>query len=190
MKTHFAPAVKLTIVTLFFFGVLYPLVITGIASVTAPNGGKGAILIQDGKVVGFDIIGQKFESPIYFHGRPSAVDYNAAATGGSNKGPSNPDYLKTVEERVASVRELDPEVNAVPVDLVTASGGGLDPHISPMAAMVQVRRIARARSIPEESVLRIVKENTEGPLLDVFGPSRVNVLRLNLALDKMKLSNN
>ena len=142
----------------------------------------------NGKVVGFEVIGQSFESAQYFNSRPSAVGYNAASTGGSNKGPTNPDYLAVVEERITSFLKQNPDVKRedVTVDLVTASGGGLDPHISPQAAAIQVSRIAKARNLSEESVKKLVDEFTEEPLLGILGTSRVNVLKLNIELDKLK----
>jgi K+-transporting ATPase ATPase C chain len=141
----------------------------------------------NGKVVGFALIGQSFESDKYFHGRPSAVNYNAAATGGSNKGPTNPDYLKQVEERIEIFLKENPEVKRedIPVDLVTASGGGLDPHISLPAALVQVPRVARQRGISIVHLKALVIESAEDPLWNLFGPQKVNVLKLNLALDKL-----
>ncbi|MBC8156416.1 MAG: potassium-transporting ATPase subunit C, partial [Bacteroidetes bacterium] len=122
----------------------------------------------------------------YFNGRPSAVDYNAAGSAGSNKGPSNPDYLKTVQERIDTFMVHNPGIqkSAIPAELVTASGSGLDPDLSPAAALIQVSRIAKVRGLPVERVTQLVNENTEGPLLGVFGPSKVNVLKLNVALDQ------
>src|SRR6188768_3665534 len=144
MKTYFIIGLKLTCITLILFGVIYPLLITGIAKVIAPNGGKGAQITVNGKVVGFELIGQKFDDDKYFNSRPSAVDYNAAGTGGSNKGPTNPDYLAQVQARIDTFLIHNPgvEKSQIPVDLITASGGGLDPHISPEAASVQIARIA------------------------------------------------
>jgi potassium-transporting ATPase KdpC subunit len=186
MKTHFIIGLKITFITLVLFGVLYPLLITGIAMVAAPNGGKGEIINVDGKVVGFELIGQKFDEDRYFNGRPSAVDYNAAATGGSNKGPTNPDYLAQVQARIDTFLVHNPGVDKslIPVDLVTASGGGLDPHISPDAARIQVARIVRLRNMDASAVQKLVEEHIESPTLGV-GPSRVHVLRLNIALDDL-----
>ena len=169
------------------FGVLYPLLITGIARIVAPNGGRGEEIVVDGKVVGFELIGQKFDDDRYFNSRPSAVDYNAAATGGSNKGPTNPDYLAQVQARIDTFLVHNPGVKKedIPVDLVTASGGGLDPHISPAAALVQVDRIARVRNIDRDKLMALVSEHTETPIFGL-GTSRVHVLRLNLDLDKLK----
>lgn len=187
MKTYLIPSLKLTLITVLFFGVLYPLLITGIAKFVAPNEGNGKQISVNGKVVGFEVIGQKFDDPSYFNGRPSAVDYDAAATGGSNKGPSNPDYLKVVEERIATFLKENPEVQKedIPIDLITASGGGLDPHISPKSAYVQVRRIARLRNINEAVLRKLVDDSTEKPLFNLFGIPTINVLKLNIALDKL-----
>lgn len=188
MKNHFISGVKLTFLTMVLFGIVYPLVITGIARLTAPNGGAGELIIADKRIVGFELIGQSFVSARYFNSRPSAVGYNAAATGGSNKGPTNSEYLAQVEERIDKFLLQNPEVKReqVTVDLVTASGGGLDPHISPAAAEIQVPRIAKARGLSEEVVRRLIVENTSGPLLGLFGTSTVHVLKINLALDQLK----
>jgi K+-transporting ATPase ATPase C chain len=187
MKNHISISIRLTLVTLVLFGAIYPLVITGIASVAASNRGKGSILFHNGKVYGFEVIGQSFHSDKYFVGRPSAVGYNAAATGGSNKGPTNPEYLGQVEERIKEFLSHNPDVKRedIPVDLVTASGGGLDPHISPLAALIQVPRVSKTRGISEEVVTKLVAEHTEGPLLGLFGTSTLNVLKLNIALDQI-----
>lgn len=172
MKNHWLISIRITLVTLLIFGFIYPLTITGIAMVA----GK-----EDGNM---DLIGQSFISDKYFNSRPSAVNYNAAATGGSNKGPSNPEYLAQVEQRISEFLQHNPTVDRrdVPVDLVTASGSGLDPHISVKAAIVQVDRIARSRSIPSELVKKLIDNNTEKPF---FGPSRINVLKINKALDQL-----
>jgi K+-transporting ATPase ATPase C chain len=169
------------------FGVAYPLIITGIALVAGPNNGKGETVSIDGKIYGFETIGQSFGSDKYFHGRPSAVGYNAAATGGSNKGPSNPDYLAEVEQRITEFLAHNPTVKRedIPVDLVTASGGGLDPHISPEGAHAQVARIANVRGLDAAVVQNLVEKLTEKPLLGLIGPARVNVLKLNIALDEL-----
>lgn len=186
MKTHFVPCLKITALTIILFGVVYPLVITAIAQLTR-GGGSGETVLVNGKVVGFELIGQSFTSDRYFNDRPSAVGYNAASTGGSNKGPTNPDYLKEVQGRIDDFLAKNPDVKRaeVPVDLVTASGGGLDPHISPQAALIQVPRIAKARNMDPEVVRRLVQDNIEEPLLGLFGPRKVNVLRLNIAIDQL-----
>jgi K+-transporting ATPase ATPase C chain len=188
MKKHLSISIKLTLITLILFGVVYPLLITGIAKVAAPNGGKGKMLENGGRVYGFEVIGQSFTSDKYFNGRPSAVGYNPTATGGSNKGPSNPDYLVQVEERIKEFVRHNPGVRQadIPVDLMTASGGGLDPHISSAAAQIQISRIAKARGMAPERLQELVAANTDGPPLGLFGTTTVNVLKLNIALDQLK----
>lgn len=165
-------------------GVLYPLLIAGIGKAT-PGGGKGETVSVNGKVVGYEKIGQRFTDDKYFQGRPSAVDYNAAGSGGSNKGPSNPDYLQIVKDRIDSFLVHNPGIKKeeIPADLVTASGSGLDPHISPAAAYVQVKRIASIRGLAEDKVRTLVDQQVEKNLL---GPSVVNVLKINIALDNLK----
>jgi K+-transporting ATPase ATPase C chain len=187
MKTYFVIGLKITLATLIMFGVLYPLLITGIAKVVAPNGGKGEEITVNGKVVGFELIGQKFDDDKYFNSRPSAVDYNAASTGGSNKGPTNPDYLALVQARIDTFLVHNPEIKKeqIPVDLITASGGGLDPHMSVEGARVQVPRIAKLRGISADKVRSLVESHIEEPILGM-GTSRVHVLRLNIALDELK----
>ncbi|MEI9920968.1 MAG: potassium-transporting ATPase subunit C [Bacteroidota bacterium] len=162
MKNHWLISIRLTLVTLIIFGVLYPLLITGVAWLTAHDHGRGDM----------KLIGQSFTSDKYFNGRPSAVNYNAAATGGSNKGPSNPEYLAQVEQRINDFIAHNPTVKRedLPVDLVTASGGGLDPHISVKAATVQVDRIAKARGLMTKSVNEVIDASTEWPLFGLFGP--------------------
>ena len=189
MKNHWIIALKITATTIIVFGVLYPLLITGIAKLIGPNGGKGQQILVDGKVVGFELIGQKFDDEKYFNSRPSAVDYDASGTGGSNKGPTNPEYLAEVQARIDTFLLRNPEVKKedIPVDIVTASGGGLDPHISPRAAKVQIARIANVRNINPEKLEALVNDYIEQPIFGL-GTQRVHVLRLNLALDA--LSNN
>jgi K+-transporting ATPase ATPase C chain len=173
----------LTLVT----GVVYPLVVTGIAQVIFPTAANGSVLVRDGKPVGSALIGQPFSDPRYFWGRPSATSpfpYNGAASGGSNLGPTNPALADTVKQRIAALRAADPEnTKPVPVDLVTASGSGLDPQISPAAAEFQVERVARARGMNAEEVRRLVTAATQKRQWRIFGEPRVNVLQLNLALD-------
>lgn len=173
-------------------GVVYPLLVTGIAQGLMPGPANGSLFVRDGKPVGSALIGQPFSSPKYFWGRPSATGpfpYNAAASGGSNLGPTNPALAEALRARIAALRAADPgNASPVPVDLVTASASGLDPHISPAAAQFQVARVARARALPEEQVRRLVAQNTEQRQLGVLGEPRVNVLRLNLALDALKSS--
>lgn len=187
MKNYLIIGLKITFVTIILFGVLYPLAITGLATVTAPNGGRGAEIRVDGTVVGFELIGQKFDDDRYFNSRPSAVDYNAAATGGSNKGPTNPEYLAHVQARIDTFLVHNPGIGKeeIPVDLVTASGGGLDPHISPAAARIQVARIARTRHLEPARLEALVNTHIEKPMWGL-GTERVHVLRLNIALDHLK----
>ncbi|NJM25131.1 MAG: potassium-transporting ATPase subunit KdpC [Bacteroidia bacterium] len=188
MKNYILTAIRLTAITIILFGVLYPLLITGIASVAAPGNGDGETIKLDGREVGFTLIGQQFGQDKYFHGRPSAVAYNAAATGGSNKGPSNAAYLADVQSRIDEILQANPGIseNAIPVDLITASGSGIDPHISPQAARIQIDRIARARNMDKQRLEALVKAHTEAPLWGLFGTSRVNVLCLNIALDESR----
>jgi len=184
MKKYLMPSLKLTLVLIIICAALYPLLIAGIAKL-APGGGGGEKLMVDGKVVGYANIGQKFTEDKYFWGRPSAVDYNAAGSGGSNKGPSNPDYLKTVQDRIDSFLVHNPTVKKeqIPADMVTASGSGLDPDISIQGATIQIDRVAKARNISVDKVKELVNKQTEKPLL---GPAHINVLKLNIELDKLK----
>jgi K+-transporting ATPase ATPase C chain len=154
----------------------------------APFGGKGETISINGKIVGYANIGQRFTEDKYFQGRPSAVDYNAAGSAGSNKGPSNSDYLKTVQDRIDTFLVHNPGVKKeqIPADMVTASGSGLDPDISPAGAYVQVRRVANTRGFSEAEVKELVDAHIEKPFLELLGPSKVNVLKLNVALDALK----
>lgn len=170
-------------------GVAYPLLVTGLAQLAMPARANGSLLTQEGRVVGSGLIGQPFRDPGYFWGRPSATaptPYNAAASAGSNLGPANPALAQAVAARIAALQAVDSGNAApVPVDLVTASASGLDPHITPAGALWQGGRVARARGLPEDEVLRVVAACTEGRQFGVLGEPRVNVLRLNLALDTM-----
>jgi K+-transporting ATPase ATPase C chain len=187
MKENILPAIRLTIVCILFFCGVYTLFIWGIAQ-AAPAKGKGETVIVNGKVVGYKLIGQKFTDDKYFWDRPSAVDYNAAGSGGSNKGPTNPDYLKQVQDRIDTFLVHNPRIKKeeIPSDMVTASGSGLDPDISVQGAYVQVKRIAAVRNIPETKIKELVKEHIEKPLLGLFGTEKVNVLQLNIDLDNLK----
>ncbi|RCR67163.1 K(+)-transporting ATPase subunit C [Larkinella punicea] len=187
MKTHLSPALRLTLVMLVLLAIIYPLLVAGISRL-APGGGQGETVVVNGKVVGYSRIGQAFTEDRYFNSRPSAVEYNAAGSAGSNKGPSNPDYLTTVQARIDTFLVHNPGVQKadIPAELVTASGSGLDPDLSPVAARIQVARIANVRGISVEKLNQLVDSHTEGPLLGLFGPARVNVLRLNVSLDELK----
>lgn len=186
MKNYLLIGTKLTLVTLVFFAGIYTLFIFGIAQI-APNQGKGFVTESNGKKY-YSNIGQSFTDAKYFNSRPSAVAYNAAGSGGSNKGPSNPEYLAEVQKRIDTFLIQNPDIkkSEIPADLVTASGSGLDPNISVQGAKVQIKRIAKARNIEESKLAKLIAENTEKPLLGLFGPEKINVLQLNLALDNLK----
>jgi K+-transporting ATPase ATPase C chain len=186
MKQHILPAVRLTLVTLVFFSGIYTIIIFGIAQIT-PFKGRGEVIEAGGRKY-YANIGQKFTEDRYFNSRPSAVNYNAAGSGGSNKGPSNAEYLAVVQARIDTFLAHNPGIpkTQIPVELVTASGSGLDPDISPKAALVQVERIAKMRNLPAGKVGDLVESNIQGPLLGLFGPSKINVLKLNIALDQLK----
>jgi len=173
----------LTLVT----GVAYPLLATGLAQLLFPHAANGSLIERDGKTMGSELIGQAFSDPKYFWSRPSATapfPDNSAASSGSNLGPTNPALADTIKQRVEALRAADPGNTApVPVDLVTASGSGLDPHISPAAAEYQVARVARVRGVPTTDIRKRIVDATEGRTFGILGEPRVNVLRLNLALD-------
>jgi potassium-transporting ATPase KdpC subunit len=179
-------SVLFTTVTIVLFGAVYHVVLWGVGQTVFPSQAEGSLIRRaDGTIVGSRLIAQKFTRPEYFQSRPSAVDYNAASTGGSNFGPTNPDHLKAVKERLDAVvaREGVP-ASRVPSEMVTAGGGGLDPHIPPGAAEIQTARVARARNVGTDRVRELVRAHTEEPAFGFFGRSRVNVLELNLALDE------
>ncbi|MBK8954135.1 MAG: K(+)-transporting ATPase subunit C [Saprospiraceae bacterium] len=186
MKTNILPAILLTLLMAVFFCGIYTAAIYGISQ-WAPNHGKGEVILFDGKTY-YKNIGQKFSDNKYFWSRPSAVGYNAAGSGGSNKGPSNPDYLTEVKARIDSILAHNPGLNPdeIPSDIVTASGSGLDPHISVQAANFQVKRIADVRGLPEEKIKQLILSNTESPVFGLFGTAKINVLQLNLELDHLK----
>ena len=187
MKENIFPAIRLTLVCLVCFSGIYPLIVWGIAQF-ADNKGRGEVVTQDQKRY-YVNVGQTFTDDSFFWSRPSAVDYNAAGAAGSNKGPSNPDYLITVQERIDTFLVHNPGISKrdIPSDLVTASGSGLDPHISVQAANVQVKRVAKARGIAEHTLQQLIFSNTEKPLLGLFGTERVNALKLNIALEHFKI---
>jgi K+-transporting ATPase ATPase C chain len=174
-----------TVVTMALFGGIYHTFMWGIGRVLFPDQAEGSLIRRaDGTIVGSSLIAQAFTRPEYFHPRPSGVDYNAASTGGTNYGPSNPDHLKAVKDRLDAIVATEGVTSAnVPSEMVTASGAGLDPHIPPNAAEIQVARVATARGVDAARVRNLVQAHTEGPALGVFGRERINVLELNLALD-------
>ncbi len=183
------PALTLFFVLTAICGIVYPLAVTAIAQIAFPKQANGSLIVQNGKTVGSELIGQEFTAPKYFWGRLSATAaaYNAAASSGSNFGPLSPDLKKAVQGRLDALKKVDPtNRNLVPIDLVTASGSGLDPQISVAAADYQVARVARVRGLSADKVRQIVTENTQGRTFGVLGEERVNVLKLNLALDAAK----
>jgi len=186
MKKYILQSIRLTLVLMVLLCVLYPLAVALAGKFSKGNGG-GEKITRNGKTVGYALLGQSFTKPQYFWGRPSAVAYNAAGSAGSNKGPSNPDYLKDVSKRIDTLLKYHPYLKRadIPVDLVTASGSGLDPNISVQAANIQVKRVAVFRKLDEKQVADLVEKNTEKPLFGLFGPSKVNVLALNIALDDL-----
>src|SRR5262245_51394738 len=187
MGAQIRPALVLLILLSVLTGLIYPAVVTGIAQVVFPRQANGSLIVKDGKAVGSSLIGQPFDDPKYFWGRPSATSpfpYNAGSSSGSNLGPTNPALYDAVKGRVEALRAADPDNTApVPVDLVTASASGLDPHISPAAALYQVPRVAKVRKIDESAIRALVAQHTEHRWLGILGEPRVNVLALNLALD-------
>jgi K+-transporting ATPase ATPase C chain len=190
MRALLRPAILCLAVFTLITGFLYPLTVTGIAQLVFPNQANGSLIVRDGKVAGSGLIGQPFDDPKYFWGRPSATSgfpYNAASSSGSNFGPLNPALTDEVQARISALRAADPgNTQPIPVDLVTSSGSGLDPDISVAAALYQVPRVARARGIPESIVIALVDRYTEDRQFGILGEQRVNVLALNLALDSIQ----
>ena len=199
MLRELRPAIVLVIILTLITGLVYPLVMTGIGGMLFPSQAQGSLITVGGKVVGSSLIGQEFTSDEYFHGRPSATTapdpndssktvpapYNAANSGGSNLGPTNKALIDRVTADVDKLKQENPSA-AVPIDLVTTTGSGLDPDISPEAALFQVPRVAKARNIPEDRLRQLVNEHVEGRVLGLFGEPHVNVLALNMALDGLK----
>jgi potassium-transporting ATPase KdpC subunit len=198
MLREIRPAIVVLVALTLITGLAYPLAMTGIAAVIFPYRAQGSMVESNGTVVGSELIGQVFTDDKYFHGRPSATNtpdpkdptktidapYNAANSGGSNLGPSNKALIDRVQGDLDKLKQENPSAS-VPIDLVTTSGSGLDPHISPEAALFQVPRIAKARNLPEDRIRQLVADRTEGRLLGLLGEPRVNVLLLNLALDHL-----
>ena len=187
MSSNILKSIRITLVLTVILCVIYPVLIS-FAGKLSKGRGDGETIIVNGKVVGYANMGQSFTEPKYFWGRPSAVNYNAAGSAGSNKGPGNPDYLKEVSSRIGTLLKYHPYLKRsdIPAEMVTASGSGLDPNISPAAAKMQIERIAHNRQLTIMQVADLVTKNTEAPLLGLFGPAKVNVLKLNVALDALK----
>jgi potassium-transporting ATPase KdpC subunit len=190
MLKQFKQAFLLLIAFSVLTGIVYPLAITGIAQIVFPKQANGSLIYRDGHPVGSSLIGQSFTDPRYFWSRPSATSpmpYNAESSGGSNLGPTNTDLAKAVQERIAAIRKFDPDNKApIPIELVTSSASGLDPHISPAAAEYQVARVAKARGLDENTVRQLVVKHIEGRTLGLLGEPRVNVVELNLDLDSVR----
>lgn len=188
MKNNIISSLLMSFWCLVFFCVIYTAAVGGVAWLGAPNQGRGETVTVNGKTVGYALVGQKFTDDKYFNSRPSAVDYNAASSCGSNKGPTNPDYLQVVKDRIDTFLVHNPGINKadIPSELVTASGSGLDPDLSPAAALVQVKRIAKLRNLNEQQLIELVNNQTVKPALGFWGVPKVNVLQLNIALDNLK----
>jgi len=190
MKDQIRPALTMLLLLTVLTGLVYPLAVTGMAQVFFPDQANGSLIVREGNVVGSKLIGQYFDKPEYFWGRPSATSpfpYNAGGSGGSNLGPTNPILIETVRARVVALRAADPGNDLpIPVDLVTASGSGLDPHISPAAAQYQIGRVVRARGLDTSVVRGLVLLHTHGRQFGFLGEPRVEVLQLNLALDRRR----
>lgn len=187
MKAQLRPAITLLALLTIITGVIYPLMVTGIAQTIFPHQANGSLIVIDGKTYGSELIGQQFDDPKYFWGRPSAAGYNAAASSGSNLGPMNPSLEELVQARIDALKAVDPNNPLpIPVDLVTASASGLDPHISVASALYQASRVAAVRGLNEADVTSLIEKFTEGRQFGIFGEPRVNVLLLNLALDEIQ----
>jgi K+-transporting ATPase ATPase C chain len=188
MKSTLRPALVIFILLSAITGIAYPFLVNGLGKVAFPSQSEGSLVVRDGKVVGSSLIGQPFADPKYFWGRLSATSpmpYNATSSAGSNLAPTNPALLDAVKGRLEALKAADPGNTApVPVDLVTSSGSGLDPHVSPRAALYQAARVAKSRGVDIARVRALIEANTEGPQWGLFGEARVNVLALNLGLDR------
>lgn len=186
LRPLFASFILLSALT----GIIYPLAVSGIGQLAFPHQANGSLIEHNGKLLGSELIGQNFSSPKYFWGRPSAAGnfaYNGMASGGSNLGPTNPALKAAIEDRIKALKQADPDNGkSIPVELVTASGSGLDPHISPAAATYQLQRVAKARGLQPDQLRTLVERYTEQPQFGILGEARVNVLRLNLALDNIQ----
>jgi len=187
MISQLRPAFFMLLLLTVITGVIYPLAVTGVAQIVFPDQANGSLITINGKTFGSELIGQQFDDPKYFWGRPSAAHYNAAASSGSNYGPMNPALFDSVHAHITALKAADPDNPLpIPVDLVTASGSGLDPHISVASALYQVQRVATARGLSEADIASLVKQYTEGRQFGFLGEPRVNVLLLNLALDGLQ----
>jgi K+-transporting ATPase ATPase C chain len=190
MLKELRPAVVSFLLLMLLTGIVYPLLVTGISQGLMPGQANGSMIMKDGKPAGSVLIGQSFSDPKYFWGRPSATSpmpNNAVSSGGSNLGPTNPALMDAIKARVQALKDADPgNKQPVPVDLVTASASGLDPHISPAAAQYQLARVARVRNLNPDTLRKLVDEHTEGRQFGILGEPRVNVLELNLALDTLR----
>lgn len=188
MKTHLWSAIRLTVVMIVLTSGLYTLFLLGFAKTIVPGGGNVKLLGKPGEESAAVLLAQSFTDPKYFHGRPSAVNYNAASSGGSNKGPTNPEYIQTISQRIDTflVRNPGTERSSIPSELVTASGSGLDPFLSRQAVLIQVPRIARERNVTEAMIIQLIERNIEGPDLGIFGMERVNINKLNKELNDIR----
>ena len=190
MRAQIRPALVALLLFTLLTGVIYPLIVTGIAQAAFPHQANGSLIVRDGQALGSELIGQPFDDLRYFWGRLSATSpfpYNAAASSGSNLGPGNTVLVEAAQSQIIALRAFDPQNSQpIPVDLVTSSGSGLDPHISIAAALYQARRVAKARGMSEHTVLTLIEKYTEGRQFGILGEPRVNILKLNLALDEIK----